>query len=342
MKLSIGYQLPDEDDPPFSEQVSDYTDSTGEVYFPWPGAPSGRSAMGARDGFVDWKGQEKLLKDLKAFKDKGIALNLLFNANCYGGGSLSGGFKNYIVSIIEHLSGEAGIDGVTTSSLMVAHTVKEHFPPVKTRASVNMRIGTVNAMNAVSDLFDGFCIHREFNRDLERVGALRKWADESGKELVMLANSGCINFCPGQVFHDNLVAHEDEISRAKNIENFNPLVCWRHYRERKNWPGMLHNSSWIRPEDICNYEPYFNLIKLATRMHSNPVMVIDAYSKRKFYGNLVDLLEPAHNPLLAPHIIDNTRFPEDWFEKSSACDRNSCECEYCSSVLERVLQRCGG
>ena len=77
-------------------------------------------------------------------------------------------------------------------------------------------------------------------------------------------------------------------------------------------------------------------------MHSNPVMVIDAYSKRKFYGNLVDLLEPAHNPLLAPHIIDNTRFPEDWFEKSSACDRNSCECEYCSSVLERVLQRCGG
>ena len=189
MKLSIGYQLPDEDDPPFSEQVSDYTDSTGEVYFPWPGAPRGRSAMGARDGFVDWKGQEKLLKDLKAFKDKGIALNLLFNANCYGGGSLSGGFKNYIVSIIEHLSGEAGIDGVTTSSLMVAHTVKEHFPPVKTRASVNMRIGTVNAMNAVSDLFDGFCIHREFNRDLERVGALRKWADESGKELVMLANS---------------------------------------------------------------------------------------------------------------------------------------------------------
>ena len=100
---------------------------------------------------------------------------------------------------------------------------------------------------------------------------------------------------------------------------------------------MLHNSSWIRPEDICNYEPYFNLIKLATRMHSNPVMVIDAYSKRKFYGNLVDLLEPAHNPLLAPHIIDNTRFPEDWFERTSACNRRCHACEYCAEVLEKVL-----
>ncbi len=148
-----------------------------------------------------------------------------------------------------------------------------------------------------------------------------------------------MNFCPGQVFHDNLVAHEHEISGRKNMEKFNPLVCWRHYKNRGKWAHMLHNSSWVRPGDIHNYEGYFPMVKLATRMHSNPVMVIDAYSSGKFRGNLLDLLEPAHNPILAPHIIDNARFPRDWFEKSALCERGSGECEYCSSVLEMVLAK---
>ena len=36
--------------------------------------------------------------------------------------------------------------------------------------------------------------------------------DAEGKELYMLANSGCLNNCSAHVFHDNLVAHEAQIA----------------------------------------------------------------------------------------------------------------------------------
>lgn len=341
MKFSVGYQLPEGDEASFFDYTADYTDSIGEVYFPWPFLPSGRSPMGARDGHADWKAAGRLLEDLRAFGERGVSRNLLLNANCMGADSLSVQYQNLIISVVEHLLEEAGLEGVTTSSLMAAHVVKENFPGVKTRASVNMRIGTAASMEAVSDLFDGFCVQRECNRDLKITGDLKNWADANGRSLVMLANSGCMNYCPGQVFHDNLVAHEGEISGVKNIEDFNPLACWRHYRKREKRYGLLHGSSWVRPEDIGNYDGYYPLVKLATRMHSNPLMVIDAYSKRRFFGNLLDLFEPSHNALFAPSIIDNACFPDDWFERSSACDRTSSECGYCSSVLEEVLAEAG-
>ena len=42
----------------------------------------------------------------------------------------------------------------------------------------------------------------------------------------MLANSGCLNFCAAQIFHDNLVAHESEVSETVNVCDRTPAVCW--------------------------------------------------------------------------------------------------------------------
>ena len=80
------------------------------------------------------------------------------------------------------------------------------------RASVNMRLGTVRAMEYVSHLFDSFYIQREYNRDLDRIDELREWAGRNGKRLYMLANSGCLLWCAVQTFHDNMVAHEAEVA----------------------------------------------------------------------------------------------------------------------------------
>ena len=53
-------------------------------------------------------------------------------------------------------------------------------------------------------------------------------------------------------------------------------------------------------------------------------------------------MEPGFSPLFAPRIIDNERFPEDWFERSSTCDRRCHACGYCRRVLEQVLVDFGG
>ena len=172
-------------------------------------------------------------------------------------------------------------------------------------------------MEYISGLFDSYYIQREYNRDFQKIEEMKEWADDNGKKLYFLVNSGCLNFCSGQVFHDNIVAHESEISEMDNLEGWDPSICWNYYTKKENWVKFLQNS-WIRPEDIHNYNRYFPMAKLATRAHSNPRKVIEAYCKEKFKGNLIDLLEPGHNPIFFPYIIDNSRFPEDWFERPPA------------------------
>jgi len=337
MKFAVGYQMPGDTGMSFVDIVAKYREHVAEVFFPWLDFKTCRSAINERDGYVDWSAQEALESDLKALKDMGVKLDLLFNANCYGADAMSQRLSNKVVSIVEYLQDRlGGLEIATTASPAIAHILKTELPGVEVRASVNMKIGTVKGMRYLADLFDSFHVQREYNRDLERIAELKAWAAANGKKLVMLANSGCMANCSGQVFHDNMVAHEAEIAERKNIPGWNPHACWRFLKDRSNWAAILQNT-WVRPEDIHNYDGIFDVVKLATRMHSNPAMVIRAYATRKFLGNLADLCEPGFGPALHPWIIDNTKFPADWFERTNSC-KGRCEgCSYCESVLEKVL-----
>jgi len=336
MKFAVGYQLPEEDEEPLVDIVRDFRDHIHEVYFPWLDMPSGRSPMSTRDGAADWQAQPRLEADLRALKDMGVRLDILFNANCYGRQSLAVSLANRVGSVVAHLLDTVGLDAVTTTSPFIARTIQEHFPQLDVRASVNMRIGTVKGMSYLADLFDSFYLQREYNRDLDRIRELKAWADAHAKGLLCLVNSGCVNFCSAQTFHDNLVAHEAEISDTVNIQGWNPSQCWNYFGDRTHWPSLLQNS-WIRPEDLHHYEGLFAVAKLATRMHASPRRVVQAYCTGRYRGNLLDLFEPNHTPAIAPYVIDNTRFPDDWFEHTTRCDKRCHACDYCAAVLDRVL-----
>jgi collagenase-like PrtC family protease len=337
MKFAVGYQLAEQDQEPFSCLVESYRDHIQELYFPWMDMPTGRSALSVRRGYTDWTAQERLEKDLLAVRNMGIKLDLLLNANCYGDSALSKSLANKVVSILDYLGERlSGPDIITTASPFIAHVVKTNFPNIVVRASVNMRIGTIKGMEYVADLFDSFYAQREYNRNLAILGELKTWADSHNKTILLLANSGCLNFCSGQVFHDNLVAHEAGCGETDNLEGFTPHTCWRYFWDRRNWPAVLQNS-WIRPEDVHHYENLVTVMKLATRMHALPGIVLQAYCSGSYYGNLLDLCEPGFGPVFAPEIIENSAFPEGWFEKTSACDKQCHSCNYCREVLNNVL-----
>lgn len=337
MKFAVGFQINDCTEEPFSATVAKYKEHISELFFAWQDIASGRSNLATRHGYTDWSLQAKTEDELRKIKALGVKLDLLFNANCYGEYALSEKLANTVISTIEYLNDTVGgIDIVTTASLAVAHTVKKHFPKIEVRSSVNMKIGTVKGMEYVKNLFDSFHIQREYNRDLNHIKELKAWADENGKKLVMLANSGCFKDCSGQIFHDNLVAHESDICETKNIEGFLPYVCWRALKDSDNWHYLLENT-WVRPEDIDNYEGIIDTVKLATRMHALPGAVIDAYCRRSFYGNTLDLFEPGFGTALAPFVINNKAFPKDWFTKTSTCDKICHRCGYCKEVLRQVL-----
>lgn len=337
MKFAVGFQLYDVGEEPFSSIVQAYRDSISEVFFPWQDFATGRSAVATRHGFTDWTAQSRTEEELKKIKAMGIKLDLLFNGNCYGQYAISEKLANSVCSVIAHLEEiDCGVDIITTASPAIAHIVKKHFPKIEVRASVNMKIGTVKGMQYLSDLFDSFHVQRDYNRNIPHLKMLKEWADQNGKKLIMLANSGCFRDCSGQVFHDNLVAHESEVCEVENIKDFTPYVCWRALKDRKNWPMLLQNT-WVRPEDLHNYEDIFDTVKLATRMHQFPGMVIDAYVRGKYYGNTLDLFEPGFGRAIAPYIMDNSAFPKDWFEKTANCDKQCHKCGYCEGVLKKLL-----
>ena len=340
MKYAIGYQFADPGEESLVEMIQDFRESIEEVYFAWLGMPSGRSPATSAEGIVNWDSQMELEKDMRILHDMGIKLNLLFNATCYGRHSLSQHLANTVCSVVAYLKHNIGLDVVTTASLMIARVIKKNFKDIDIRASVNMRIGTIKGLEYLEGIFDSFYMQREYNRDIERIEGLKEWCDSHNKKVYILANSGCMNFCSGQTFHDNLVAHTKEISEMRNVRN-NPILCQEYYRKKEHWLNFLQ-SSWIRPEDIAHYDNYSSVIKLATRTHSNPRKVIQAYADRKFNGNLLDLLEPGYGYLFSPYIIDNTRFPSDWFKKITGCDKKCDKCDYCKSVLEKVLVKMKG
>lgn len=337
MRFAIGYQLPRDDGDSIVELVGDYRDHVAEVYFAWPGMASGRAAIGRQRGYVDWSAQQQLERDLSALRRLGVKLDLLFNANCYGRHAVSRHLEAQVGSVLEHLEQiGAPADIVTTTSPAVAHIVKTHFTRIEVRASVNMRIGTIEAMRYVSRLFDSYYLQRDVQRDIAYVREVKAWCQANGKGLCLLANSGCLRCCPGQTFHDNMVAHDDEIDQTDNITGWTPHVCWNLYRDRANWPAVLQ-ATWIRPEDLHHYDDLVPVMKLATRMHANPRLVVHAYAQRRYAGNLLDLLEPGFGPAFAPYVLDNTRLPADWFDRTSTCDRRCDRCTYCAKALAAAL-----
>lgn len=305
LKYSVGYQISINNE--LINHIIKCKNDISEVYFSWGDFPNGRNNQLKSAGYTPWQAQQKQTEDLKLLHDKGLKFNLLFNAMCYGAESQSRALFEKIGETIEFVKSNYGLQSVTTTSPLIAKFVKMNFENIDVRASVNMSIGTVDGMEYVKDIFDSFYLQRELNHDFAAINELKKWCDANGKKLYALANSGCLNNCSAHVFHDNLVAHETEISIRDNGYNFKGL-CSSYLKYDDNRKKLFRITNFIRPEDIRLYENLIPSFKLATRVSNNPSAVIKAYIKEKRYnGNILDLLEPNHSTSFYPWIVDNSK-----------------------------------
>lgn len=277
-------------------------ESIYEVYFSWGDFANGRTNQLLNDEYAPWELQDIQRAMLKELSQNNIALNLLFNANCYGRDSQSRAFFYKIGETIDYIKNQFGLSSVTTTSPLIAKFVKNNFSELETRASVNMEIGTIQGMKYISEYFDGYYMKRELNRDFESIKKLSEWCSEHGKKLYMLANSGCLNHCSVHNFHDNLVAHEAEIMQMDNAYNFTGM-CREYLKDEKNYMSLINDTNFVRPEDIEKYEPYFEAVKLATRIHKKPAIIVNSYIERRYSGNILSILEPEHN--IYPYAVEN-------------------------------------
>ena len=334
MKYMTGYQL--QVNSSFMKTIVQHKEYVSEVYFAWSDFANGRNRTTDSPDFTPWEAQEKQIKDLAFLSDNGIKLSLLLNSNCYGKYSLSKQLFSRIDESVGYLSKRFGLQAVTTTSPVIAGFVREHYKDIELRASINMSIGTIMGMEYISDYFDGFYMQREQNRNKKQIEKLKNWCDSHGKKLYLLANSGCLNNCSAHIFHDNLVAHEGEMMQMDNAVVFEGL-CWKYLKEKDRWVSFLRDTSFIRPEEIHQYEKWFDIAKLATRVHAHPEKVLESYVNESHSGSILDLCEPDHSGLLYPYLIENRKLPEDFNQRQLNCDKNCEQCGYCSNALDNAL-----
>ena len=121
--LAAGYQFP-ENGELFSEIVSDYKESVGEIYFSWGMTPSGRPGI----PLTDWEHQERLEYELGALRSQGFKLDLLFNANCYGADAISEHLAGEYCGILAYLESRDLLpEIVTTASIFLAEVLKKEY-----------------------------------------------------------------------------------------------------------------------------------------------------------------------------------------------------------------------
>ena len=335
MKLYVGYQLRQSDD--FVNHILAHQDQIAEVYFSWDSMPSGRSIVGLQKNMLPWEASQRQRQDLRRIADAGIGLNLLLNANCYGSRSLERSFFQSVGDLIDCLRSEWNLVSVTTTSPVIGRFVRQNFEGLDVRASVNMEIGTPEGIDYLADCFDSFYARRELNRDINGLKKLRAHTNQIGKRLHMLANSGCLNYCSARQFHDNLVAHEQEIARMDNAFAFKS-ACRNFLSDPARRRQILQLSNWVRPEDLARYEGLVDGAKIATRTTPAPVTVLEAYASRSYSGNILDLTEPNLSDLFYPVVLNNRAFPSDFFEKRCFCGHACEKCGYCQTIYDRVSE----
>ena len=322
MKYTVGYQQSDL----FKKTLLHYREHFNELYFSWPGIASGRSGNKSQPGI-----ERQLSDDLREYAATGLSMHLLLNGNCYGSQSLSRSFFNQIGNLVDYLLSSVGLSGITTTSPVIAKFLKRNFCDLEIRASVNMEISTTEAMEYLLQEFDGFYLKREFNYDLQRLQDAHNFCTAHGKKLYLLANSGCLSFCPARTFHDNLVSHQDEIAEIDNAFEFHG-VCHEFLKDASRRTSLLSRSTFIRPEDIARYEGFCDGVKLATRVSRHSPLILRAYAEGFFKGNLWDLTEPSYTHLFQPEILANDKIPENFWMHRVQADWQ----EYCNAVQKKA------
>ena len=332
-KLVVGHFF----NAPFKEACARHIDRIREVFFAWPGVPSCRPAPEFTPAV-----RIRLLDDLLWARENGIELDALFNANCYGDEAISCELADFVKRNLNNM-GEAGLfpDTVTTTSPFIATVLRCEFPMIKIRWSVNLRVHGSIGFESVEELFDSFYVSREHHRDMVYLKNISEWAKAHGKIIGMQANSGCLRQCPFQTFHDNLHGHGDG-RRTENLAatkeyGFSFFRCKTNYN-RGNFEDFLR-ATWLRPEDMPEYEPLVDIVKLATRRHPYPVEVLNAYAMHSYAGNLANLMDPV---FCFPRMFNNESFDafgELWRKiRLCHCVNNCRHCGRCAALMKEVFK----
>jgi len=245
---------------------------------------------GGRPSYMGTPLSQRDLRDYVARLSRhGIAFNYLLNASCMGNSEWSRRWQRKLHSFLDSLL-EMGVRRLTVSTPFLLEAAKTRFPDFHVKVGIYAQVDTPRrarfweGLGADAITLESFSI----NRDLERLKAIRQAVR---CDLQLIANHPCLPNCAMQPYHQNGFAHSSNGSRTLFID-----YCFlRCSRRRLEDPSLLIKAAWIRPEDTAVYEAMgFTTFKLLERGIPSAELLkrVEAYSRRRFDGNLAELLLP--------------------------------------------------
>lgn len=305
----------------------------------------------------------------------GLKFNYLLNALCMGNHEWTAGGQRKIRKLLDWLAG-AGVDSVTVAMPYLLQLVKKCYPFFKVKVSVCVGVDNPVQARHWEDMgADTISLSPwSVNRDFVLLKQIRK-AVKCNLELY--ANNRCLMKCPFATYHYLANNHASNSQDNQNgfFINYCRFMCSSLILSE---PSRLISSCWIRPDDSGYYaEAGVDSFKLSERNTSTEfiVKIVEAYTRRKHEGNLLDLFADNSNRLSAKRcmwkkalfflrpskvnifllhryfgdvssqhrfFLDNRKLDGflDFFIKGK-CNLNNCaECGYCRQVAQEALTSC--
>ncbi|MBD3317449.1 MAG: hypothetical protein GF344_16795 [Chitinivibrionales bacterium] len=188
---------------------------------------------------------------------------------------------------------DLGIDRVSLSSLSLLSFVKSNYPELSVHAGLGARIDDPHTAYLWADMgADSLCLSATAcNRDFARLAAIR---EAVACDLQLTVDMACPpSSVYGAVYSDGFAPH------GENIEAHECSAgrCRKWYAERLRYPVNFIRAVWIRPEDLCFYEDIgYTHFRISIVNSPTELLLqrVEAYAKRRFEGNLLDIVGPAN------------------------------------------------
>lgn len=236
--------------------------------------------------------RRKFEKHVQYVRSKGFGFNYLLNAACLDNMEITRSGQKSIRSLLDWVC-KIDCTAVTVANPLLLKTIKSCYPQLKVRVSVFAGVDHLRKAKYWEDQgADVICLDSlTVNREFDMLRSLRKGLS---CDLELLTNNNCLQSCPLSQTHMNLLAHSSQSKHKEGgfVVDHCILEC---SKMKLRDPVNFIRSDWIRPEDIHHYEAIgYERFKLVERNLPTAVMLqrIQAYSDRKFNGNLLELIQP--------------------------------------------------
>jgi len=253
-----------------------------------------------------------------------------------------------VIRNLEHCLDRGVLDGIVYCDHYLLQALADEAPEIAAQLeavpSVNTMLDSCHKIEAQLAYIGetGFklpgkiILDRSLNRNLDALASISLTMHHHYPSLKMevLANEGCLPYCPFKLSHDSYIALAN-IGGQDQTHIINcDIGCIRLLDDQ---PHRLLQSPFIRPEDIDLYLYHVDTIKLCGRTLGPDFLInaITAYRARRYDGNLLDLMD-AMSWLADRLYVENSLLSFDFANMLSQCDNRCDRCGFCKELFESI------